>query len=106
VRAMLRTHTPDGIVCANDRTAGRLMHTLLRVGVRIPSDMRLVGIDDVEYASLLPVPLTTYRQPTRQIGEVALSMMLTRVSQRDLPAHDIRLRCELIVRESCGADPA
>jgi DNA-binding LacI/PurR family transcriptional regulator len=102
VRAMLRTHNPDGIVCANDRTAGRLMHTLLRVGVRIPSDMRLVGIDDVEYASLLPVPLTTYRQPTRQIGEVALSMMLTRVSHRDLPAHDIRLRCELIVRESCG----
>ena len=106
VRAMLRTHNPDGIVCANDRTAGRLMHTLLRVGVRIPSDMRLVGIDDVEYASLLPVPLTTYRQPTRQIGAVALSMMLTRVAQRDLPAHDIRLRCELIVRESCGADPS
>lgn len=104
VRAMLRTHAPDGIVCANDRTAGRLMHTLLRVGVRIPSDLRLVGIDDVQYASLLPVPLTTYRQPTRQIGEVALSMMLTRVSHRDLPAHDIRLRCELIVRESCGSD--
>ncbi len=102
VRAMLRAHAPDGIVCANDRTAGRLMHTLIRAGVRIPSDVAMVGIDDVEYASLLPVPLTTYRQPTRQIGEVALSMMLTRVSHRDLPAHDIRLRCELVVRESCG----
>jgi len=102
VRAMLRTHAPDGIVCANDRTAGRLMHTLLRAGVRIPSDVAMVGIDDVEYASLLPVPLTTYRQPTRQIGEVALSMMLTRVANRDLPAHDIRLRCELIIRESCS----
>lgn len=106
VRAMLRTHAPDGIVCANDRTAGRLMHTLIRAGVRIPADVAMVGIDDVEYASLLPVPLTTYRQPTRQIGEVALAMMLTRVSHRDLPAHDIRLRCELIVRESCGATDA
>ena len=56
----------------------------------------------MDYASLLPVPLTTYRQPTLQIGEVALSMMLTRVAQRDLPARDTRLRCELIVRESCG----
>ncbi|MCC7052917.1 MAG: substrate-binding domain-containing protein [Gemmatimonadaceae bacterium] len=102
VRAMLRTHAPDAIVCANDRTAGRLMHTLLGVGVRIPGDLRMAGIDDVEYASLLPVPLTTYRQPTLQIGEVALTMMLTRVAQRDLPAHDIRLRCELVVRESCG----
>lgn len=102
VRAMLRTHSPDAIVCANDRTAGRLMHTLLRVGIRIPFDIRLVGIDDVQYASLLPVPLTTYRQPTQQIGEVAMSMMLTRVAHRELPAHDIRLRCELIVRDSCG----
>jgi GntR family transcriptional regulator, arabinose operon transcriptional repressor len=103
VRAMLRTYNPDGIVCANDRTAGRLMHTLRPLGVRIPADVRLVGIDDVDYASLLPVPLTTYRQPTHQIGEVAMSMMLTRVAQPDLPARDTRLRCELVVRESCGS---
>jgi len=102
VRAMLRTYEPDGIVCANDRTAGRLMHTLKPLGVRVPADVRLVGIDDVEYASLLPVPLTTYRQPTEQIGEVALSMMLTRVAQPDLPARDTRLRCQLVIRESCG----
>ena len=102
VRAMLRTHNPDAVVCANDRIAGRLMHTLKKLGVRIPADLRITGIDDVDYASLLPVPLTTYRQPTRQIGEVALSMMLTRVAQRDLPARDTRLRCELVVRESCG----
>ena len=103
VRAMMRTHNPDALVCANDRIAGRLMHTLKRLGVRIPADLRMVGIDDVAYASLLPVPLATYRQPTMQIGEVALSMMLTRVAQRDLPARDTRLRCELIVRESCGS---
>jgi DNA-binding LacI/PurR family transcriptional regulator len=102
VRKMLRTYEPDGIVCANDRTAGQLMHTLKPLGVRVPADLRLVGIDDVEYAALLPVPLTTYRQPSVQIGEVAMSMMLTRVAQRDLPARDTRLRCELIVRESCG----
>jgi GntR family transcriptional regulator, arabinose operon transcriptional repressor len=102
VRGMMRTHNPDALVCANDRIAGRLMHTLKKLGVRIPADVRMVGIDDVDYAQLLPVPLTTYRQPTRQIGEVALSMMLTRVANPDLPARDTRLRCELIVRESCG----
>jgi GntR family transcriptional regulator, arabinose operon transcriptional repressor len=104
VKEMLRAHAPDAIVCSNDRTAGRLMHTLLRLGARVPQDIRIVGIDDVDYATLLPVPLTTYRQPTRQIGEVAMSMMLTRVTSRELPAHDIRLRCELVIRDSCG-DP-
>ncbi len=103
VEAMLRARTPDAVVCANDRTAGRLMRTLRRLGVGVPNDLRMVGIDDVEFASLLPVPLTTLRQPTLQLGEVALSVMLERVARRDLPARDTRLRCELVVRESCGS---
>lgn len=102
VSDLMRQH-PDGIVCANDRTAGRLMHSLRRLGYTVPRDVRLAGIDDVEYASLLPVPLTTLRQPTRQIGEVALGVMLQRIAQRDLPPRDTRLSCELVVRESCGA---
>ena len=104
VRALMNESRPDAIVCANDRTAGRLMHTLLQLDYSIPNGVRLVGIDDVEYASLLPVPLTTLRQPTRQIGEAALNAMLERVTRPDLPARDVLLQCELIVRESCGAD--
>jgi DNA-binding LacI/PurR family transcriptional regulator len=93
---------PDGIVCANDRTAARLMPALLRLGVRIPQVVRMVGIDDVDYAALLPVPLTTLRQPTAAIGETALRVMLERVERADLPGRDVLLHCELIVRESCG----
>ena len=97
---------PEGIVCANDWTAARLMHTLLGQGWRVPDDVRLVGIDDVEYAKLLPVPLTTYRQPTREIGAAALAAMLDRVGQRDLPTRDILLHGEVVVRRSCGANRA
>jgi len=71
--------------------------------VRIPQDVRLVGIDDAEFASLLPVPLTTLQQPTRSIGEAALALMLARIARPELPPRDTRLHCELIVRESCGA---
>jgi DNA-binding LacI/PurR family transcriptional regulator len=49
------------------------------------------------------VPLTTLRQPTRQIGDAALGAMLERVARKDMPARDILLDCELIVRDSCGA---
>lgn len=111
IHALLDTHTPDAIVCANDRTASRLMQTLRRLHIDVPRDIRLVGIDDVEFASLLPVPLTTLRQPTHELGEVALSLMLERVTQvgthggkqRDLPPRDTRLRAEIVVRDSCGA---
>src|SRR5438876_230641 len=70
---------------------------------RVPEDIRLVGIDDVEYARLLPVPLSTLRQPTHQTGELALALMLERIARPTLPPREVRLGCELIVRESCGA---
>ena len=102
VRAFMQAASPDAIVCGNDRTAAGLMALLLRLGYAIPGDVRLVGIDDAEYAGLLPVPLTTLGQPSQQIGDVALGVMLERVGRGDFPARDVLLHCELIVRESCG----
>jgi DNA-binding LacI/PurR family transcriptional regulator len=93
----------DAFVCANDRIAGHLMHFLLAQNIRIPQDIRLTGIDDVNYASLLPVPLTTVQQPCQDIGETALRVMLERLDRPQMPARDILIDCKLIVRESCGA---
>src|SRR5262245_10758519 len=93
VRDFMKARHPDAVVCANDRTAGQLMQTLLRQGHAIPQDVRMTGIDDVEYAALLPVPLTTLRQPTRQIGEAAISAMLERAARFDLPPREVLLQC-------------
>ena len=79
------------------------MRSLIGLGYSIPGDVRMVGIDDVQFAALLPVPLTTLRQPTRQIGEAALGAMLERVARRSLPARDILLDVRLVVRDSCGS---
>jgi GntR family transcriptional regulator of arabinose operon len=103
VRALLRKERPDAFLCANDHTAGDLMHTLLSLGRRIPEDIRIIGIDDVKYARLLPVPLTTQHQPCRDIGRTALAVMLDRISNPDLPARDVLLACQLVIRRSCGA---
>lgn len=102
VRAFLGTARPDAVVCANDRVAGHLMHTLHAIGQRVPQDLRLVGIDDVGYASLLPVPLTTIRQPCREIGAAAMTAMVDRLARPEAPARDILLACRLVVRRSCG----
>jgi DNA-binding LacI/PurR family transcriptional regulator len=100
---LLKSHKPgDGIVCANDRTAGQLMRVLLAAGYRVPQDVRIAGIDDVEYASLLPVPLTTVRQPCREIGEAAMAAMLARIEQPGMLVRDILLDCRLVIRESSG----
>jgi DNA-binding LacI/PurR family transcriptional regulator len=93
---------PDAILCANDLTAANLMQTLIKIGVGIPGEIRLMGIDDVKYASLLPIPLTTMHQPCLDIGRIAMSTMLDRIQYPDLPTRDILLSCRLVVRRSCG----
>jgi GntR family transcriptional regulator, arabinose operon transcriptional repressor len=93
----------DAFVCSTDRLAGHLMRALLAQGKRIPADVRIVGIDDVTYASLLPVPLTTIHQPCTEIGEAALRLLLDRIAHPKMPARDLLLDCELVVRQSCGA---
>lgn len=104
VKAILKKDRPDAFLCANDFTAGKLMHTLMSIGKRIPEDIRIVGIDDVKYASLLPVPLTTQHQPCRDIGRIALAVMLDRIDNPDLPARDVLLGCRMVVRQSCGTE--
>ena len=77
----------------------------MQLGVSIPKEIRIVGIDDVKYASLLPIPLTTMHQPCLDIGRVAMSTMLDRLENSDLPTRDISLSCNLVIRRSCGSRP-
>ncbi|TWU20315.1 Arabinose metabolism transcriptional repressor [Novipirellula galeiformis] len=93
----------DAIICSNDRVAATLMQTLARLGIAVPSDIRLVGFDDVNYAQLLTVPLTTIHQPCRDIAVVAFRAMLDSIEKIVVPARHYLLPGQLVVRESCGA---
>jgi GntR family transcriptional regulator of arabinose operon len=97
---------PDGIVCANDFTAARVMTTLAAKGVHVPADVRIVGIDDVKYAALLPVPLTTQHQNCADIGAMAMVTMLQRLQNPTFPTRDILLQTHTVVRKSCGGHPS
>jgi GntR family transcriptional regulator, arabinose operon transcriptional repressor len=103
IREFLKKHRPDAFLCANDHTAANLMQSLIRLNISIPDEVRVMGIDDVKYASLLPIPLTTQHQPCLGIGRVAMSTMLDRLETPDLPTRDISLSCSLVIRRSCGS---
>lgn len=102
VKDILARLRPDGFVCANDLTAARLLRTLTELRVSVPGKIRMVGVDDVKYASLLSVPLTTIRQPCSSMGAVAVSAMLDRLREPRLPGRDILLNFDLVIRSSCG----
>lgn len=96
---------PEAFVCANDITAANLMQNLIRLGIQVPEDVRVMGLDDVKYAKLLSVPLTTLRQPCRELGAAAVTAMVQRLEDRQQPARDILIDVKLVVRESCGSGP-
>lgn len=95
--------SPDAIICANDTTAMMLMRSLIQRGIKIPDDIRMIGIDDVKIASMAMVPLTSIHQPCRAIGSAAVNTMVRRIENRKMCAHDIQVDVELIVRDSCGS---
>ena len=106
VRHTIESVRPDGIVCANDFTAAHLMRALTEFKVNVPDQVRMVGIDDVKYASLLSVPLTTIHQPCDEIGKAAVAAMVQRLRNPGLPARDILLNFRVVVRQSCGTRAA
>ncbi len=93
----------DAVLCANDHVAALLLRSLERAGVRVPEDVRMVGFDDVRFATLLSVPLTTMHQPCREIAQVALRAMLDRIDDPAMPPRWVAVSPSLVVRESCGA---
>ncbi len=103
IEKILDTSKPEAFFCANDITAAHLMQTLLAIGVVVPDELRIVGVDDVKYAALLPIPLTTQHQDCGDIGAAAMLAMLSRIAHPKLPARDILLHTRTIVRQSCGS---
>ncbi len=77
---------PDAVVCANDIMAiGCMDAARYRLGVKVPEDLSVVGFDGVGPAQWESYDLTTVRQPVRRMTEAAVSMILERVEEPDLP---------------------
>lgn len=93
---------PGAIFCFNDLGSLGLEDALLDAGVRVPDDVALVGLDDIELAARARVPLTTIRQPVAEIGARALDTILARQRGERPPIRQL-FAPELVVRDSCGA---
>ncbi len=77
---------PDAVLCANDIMAiGCMDAARYKLGVKVPEDISVVGFDGVDPAKWQSYDLTTVRQPVRRMTEAAVSMILERVEQPDLP---------------------
>lgn len=99
---LVKDRQTEAFICVNDAMAADMINFFLRNEIRVPKDVRIVGFDDLPSNKSLPVPLTTVRQPAEALAYESIRNMLNRIERPEMPARDILVRTELIVRESCG----
>jgi len=92
----------DGLVCANDELALAVMRRLAQSGVLVPDDLAVVGWDDVMTARYMTPGLTTVRQPTGELGRLAVSRLVARLGGDAGADQRHLLASALVLRASCG----
>lgn len=93
---------PTAIFACNDMMAIGVLRAAAETGRRVPDDLAIVGFDDVELASYTIPPLTTVAQPTDEMGQKAVEMLLGAVKDKRHPRQSTILKAELVVRASSG----
>ena len=98
---MMQPNRPDCLLCANDMVATQAMEAIFDVGLSVPGDVAITGYDDVSYARVLRVPLTTVSQPKELAGKLCVSLLHQRILKNG-PDHPVKLilKPEIISRKS------
>jgi LacI family transcriptional regulator len=96
------------VLCFNDVSAMGSIRALHEAGLRVPTDVSVLGFDDIQSAAFQVPSLTTIRQPLRMMGSTAAQMLLNKLTGKTTPDL-IQVEPELIVREStapaCSTPP-
>lgn len=103
VRSFAKGQKLEAVLGTSDHIAALLLQNFNRLGIRVPQDLRLVGFDNVGFARLLTIPLTTMEQPCRDIAISAFNALTERIKNPTLPPRTLTLTPRIVVRESCGA---
>jgi LacI family transcriptional regulator len=90
----------DAVICANDLLAVGLMHELAAVGLRVPEDVAVVGMDDSELAEQSFPPLTSVNLGSAERGRRAAELLLARIEDNDRTPRRIVVQPSLSIRRS------
>ncbi|GAA1217531.1 LacI family DNA-binding transcriptional regulator [Rhodoglobus aureus] len=96
---------PDAIFAANDLVAMGVLQALLMNGsstavIRVPEDIALMGYDDIDFASAAVVPLSSISQPSAQMGQTAVEILLEEAANPDADRRQVVFAPKLVIRDS------
>lgn len=91
---------PTALFVGNDEQCLGVYRALAERDRQIPRDMSVVGFDDMPFARLVTPALTTVRQPLREMGRVAVTLLLQSIAGERLETLRVELATQLVVRAS------
>jgi len=89
---------PTAVFAANDLSAIAILDIARQIGLEVPRDLSVIGFDDIPEASQFSTPLSTIRQPMRQLGVEAARMLVALLNGDTLPATHLVLPTRLVPR--------
>lgn len=96
------TLRPEAVLAVNDVMAMGAIEAAQAAGLAVPGDVAVTGFDDIEAAQRCAVPLTTVRQPKKNLGHIAARQLLHRIRESDAPQQRTLVATSLVIRRSCG----
>ncbi|OIK13728.1 LacI family DNA-binding transcriptional regulator [Bacillus sp. MUM 13] len=91
---------PTAIFAANDEMAIGAIKAIKAKGLSVPDDISIVGFDDIKFASIYEPALTTIAQPSFEIGEKAMELLLQLINDNSIDKKQYILEDKLIIRDS------
>ena len=91
---------PTAVVCSNDWTAIGALHAIDEAGLRVPSDISVVGFDDIPLASFTSPPLTSIRMSAGDVGSTAFDALFRLIGGERLEGDIYQVPTKLVVRAS------
>jgi LacI family transcriptional regulator len=98
---VLRKTKPDAVVCYNDMVAIGFMGAAKALGLSIPADFSVVGVDNIAWGRFTSPPLTTVDTQSEHLGEEGMRLLLRLISGNDPPPPGhVKVEPRLVMRES------
>ncbi|MDY0119946.1 MAG: LacI family DNA-binding transcriptional regulator [Clostridia bacterium] len=92
---------PNGIICGDDLIALGVMQAAAEQGINVPEELGIIGYDDVLYASLPQIMLSTVRVPCEEIGKSSMELLFSLMTEEKPRAgRQVLLFPDLIVRKT------
>ena len=91
---------PTALICSNDMTAIGVLRAVYMAGLRVPEDLSVVGLDDIDFAEFTLPPLTTIRLSRQELAKAAFDALLLQAEHAANPVDGTDIQREFLVSTS------